>query len=127
MPTHQITIIAGPPLRTDPGDFTIRDGDELVITNPTAGLVKLILSSDTVGRLNPIPSQIVPLSPNESVSFTIENLANRLYEIHLKPTGAPNTLPPDERPDPLPQPRLLIMPFLSVAATGVSGGLEELP
>lgn len=127
MATHNINIIAGPPLQASQGEITIRDGDELVITNTNPGLIKLILSSDTVGRLNPIPSQIVPIGSNESVSFTIENLANRRYEILVKPSGAPNTLPADEQLTPLGEPRLQFVPFVTIAATGVAGGLEELP
>lgn len=128
MATQNVQIVLdGNALQATPAEVSVSKGDELVITNTLSGPVKLALSNDTIGRLSPMPDAIVPLSPNETIQFTVGDLANRAYEIALNAAEFPAVAPAGENPDPRPNPVIRFLPNLQVGGTGGGGGFEELP
>lgn len=129
MPTHNVAVTADTStglVIASPSFVPIADGDTLNVSVSGSVPIELVLSSDTIGRLNPLPDAIVPVAVGETVSFTIDNTASRIYLIQLRPPGRkvsnPGTLPdsPGTR-------AIMLLPYVTVAATGVVGGLEEFP
>jgi hypothetical protein len=109
-----------------PSFVPIADGDTVNIALAGNGPVELVLSSDTIGRLNPQPDAIVPIPAGGSVSFTVDNTASKIYLIQLRPPNRkvsnPGTMPetPGTR-------ALMLLPYVTTAASGVVGGLEGFP
>jgi len=130
MATHNIAVQFQPEINAlvaSPDQVTAGEGDELVITNTWFKLAKLILSKDAIGRLEPIPDAVVAIGPNETVRFQVANLANRAYEIQVRPTGFSNAPPADENTASTPHPIIRFLETRIPVGTGVGGGLEEFP